>query len=122
MSFADQIILKNAANADVTFQRIGMFGGNLRYLDLASTTNAPREIIIGHQMGSSASAVDRHLLKVSLSALDAGGKAFVETWNVTRSTPRNGVITTAMSKDAVALISNFLANATLFDKMARGEY
>lgn len=121
MSFADTLTLKNAADADVNFTRIGLVGGNVRYLDLASSLSEPREIVIGHQMATNPIGFDRHLLKVCVAKADASGKIFQEIWNVTRTTPRNGVITDAMAKDLVAFSSNFLGNATLFDKWKRGE-
>lgn len=121
MSFADTLILKNVAVANVDFTRIGLVGGNIRYLDLASSLSEPREIVIGHQMATNPTGFDRHLLKVCVAKSDASGKIHQEVWNVTRTTPRSGVITDAMAKDLVAFLSNFLGNATLFDKWKRGE-
>lgn len=121
MSFADTLTLKNAANADVTFGRIGTVGGNVRYLDLASTLTEPRELYIGHQMATSPNGFDRHLLKMLVAKADASGKVYQEVWNFTRTSPRSGIITDTMSKDLLAFGTNLLKDASLFDKWKRGE-
>lgn len=119
MSFSDSIVLKNAAAANVTMSRISDDATKSNYLDVASTLSAPRTLSLGHQMSTSPNGVDRHLIKLTKTALDGTSKPQTLTTNLTLNVPRLGIVRTDVD-DLVAMLKEFLVIANM-DKLVRGE-
>lgn len=119
MSFSDSIILKNAAAQNVTMSRISDDASKSNYLDVASTLSTPRTMSLGHQMSTSPSGVDRHLVKLTKTVLDANSKQQTATINLTINMPRVGIVRGDID-DLVAMLKEFLVTANM-DKLVRGE-
>lgn len=119
MSFPDSLALKNAVAATVTFQRLTSNEQKNNYIDVASALSTPRTFSISHQMTTAQKGVDRHLIKVTKTALDAASQPCTATLNVTLNVPRTGT-TRADVDDLIAIAKDFLITANV-DKVLRGE-
>lgn len=120
MSYASTIVLKNAAAANQNFLRLNGDSSKVNYMLDTSSLSAPVSLVIGHQMATSKSGSDRHLVKVSHTALDVNGNPFTLVLNVTLSVPRNTTVTRTMINDAIAQMKEFFGTANV-DALLRGE-
>lgn len=117
--FADTLTLKDLAGADRTFKLIVQDGSGTVRIDTATTAAEPCKMSIKHNVqGSGPSAVDRHLVQIARTALNATtGKAVTSIVNLTVSVPRDTAITAAEVEDDLVAVLRFVAN-TVFDPTA----
>jgi hypothetical protein len=79
-------------------------------IDTSSTLSAPRKLVIKHSVsGTGANVIDRHLVQVSDSAVNATGVLKTAVVNMTLAVPRDSVITQIMIDDAVANIISLMS-------------
>ena len=119
MAYASTLVLKNAAAANVTFVRLSSDKDKVTYADQASALSTPSMITIGHQMSTAPNGVDRHLVKISITKLDALSAQKTLTLNCSFSVPRTGITRTEVN-DAIAELKEFLGTANV-DALLRGE-
>lgn len=119
MAYASTIVLKNAAAANVTYVRLTSDTSKVSYADQAGSLAQPALLVIGHQMSSSPSGVDRHLVKLTKTMLDANNSPKTFVLNCSLSVPRTGVTRTEVN-DAIAGLKEFLVTANV-DALLRGE-
>ena len=120
MSYPSPIVLKDAAAANQNFIRLTGDKAQVNYLLSPSSLSAPVSLVIGHQMATSKAGSDRHLVKITHTALDVAGNPFTLTMNTTLSVPRNTSISRTMINDAIAQMREFFGTANV-DALLRGE-
>lgn len=119
MSFSESIVVKNAAAANVTLQRLNGDSQKVTYIDVSSTLATPRNMFISHQMSSAQDGTDRHLVKLTKVALDANSRQCTATLNLTLNVPKLGIVRGDVD-DLIAMVKEFLVTANV-DKLIRGE-
>lgn len=119
--YSTSITLKNKALADVVFNKISSTATESTFLDASTTLSAPRRVIVKHTMAKDGvEGVDRHLISVPVTKLDASNKPKVLTVNLSVQAPR-GVITRADIDDALALAKNMVGTDALVTQLLNGE-
>lgn len=126
---ANDITLDKQDGTDVVYRLINQDGSGSRRIDIATNASLPKLLTIRHStQGKGVDAVDRHL--VSLTQTVAGSLApRTITVNFTVAVPRDTVVTSAMVKDLVTNLVDFLADGTIatlatmtnVDAILRGE-
>lgn len=119
MSFNPTIVLKDRAAANVNYVRLKADASQVTYGLQTATLNAPTLLTIGHQMTSSPTGSDRHLVKIARTVLDSSNKPCTAVMNFTLSVPRVGVVRNDLD-DIIAGLKEFLATANV-DSLLRGE-
>lgn len=119
MSFDATIVLTNASGESVEFVRLNSDSTSTTYAMASATLQEPVLLTLAHTMTKSREGSDRHLAKISCTALDTEGRAFTAVRNETLSVPRLGV-TSVHVDDITAMLKSFwtVSNTT---KMLRGE-
>lgn len=119
MSFDATLALKDRAAAVINFLRVKGDTEKVTYLSALSTVGLPNQLMIAHQIATSPSGVDRHLVKLSKTVLDSNSKQQTLVLNCTLSVPRLGVTRNDID-DAIAELKEFLITARV-DALLRGE-
>lgn len=119
MSFDSTLTLTNAAAESESFVKLNSDSTKCVYALSSATLQEPVLLQIAHTMTQSREGSDRHLVKLSLTALDTDNRPFTEVWNVSMSSPRVGISQTHRN-DILARVKSFLTEANLA-KVMRGE-
>jgi hypothetical protein len=130
MAFANTLVLDAASGADVTYVRRSSDANGSSYIDQATTLVAPGILSIRHSLqGKGSDAIDRHLVQLARTVVDANGRSVVLTVNFTVAVPRNTAVTPTIVKDAITNVLDFftdgaiatLATSANIDALLRGE-
>lgn len=119
MSYASTLVLKDRAAANVTFVRLTSDNQTVKYGLQTASLNTPTLFTIGHQMTSSPTGNDRHMVKIAKTVLDSSLKQQTAVLNFTLSVPRNGIVRNDID-DIIAELKEFLVTANV-DALLRGE-
>ena len=119
MSYASTLVLKDRAAANVNYVRLKSDASQVVYGLQSAPLNTPTLLTIGHQMTSSPTGSDRHLVKIARTVLDSSNKPCTAVMNFTLSIPRVGVVRNDID-DIIAGLKEFLATANV-DALLRGE-
>lgn len=122
MSLPTPIALKNAAAVAGNFIKLKSDGVNAYYTFEGATVGQPNVLQFSHQMPAptNVEAIDRHLVKRSLTVLDSNGKPRTLTVNLTIAVPRQGITETNV-KDLMCQIADLGDDATMVAQLLRGE-
>lgn len=122
MSLPSTIALKNAAAVAGNFIKIKSDNVNAYYTFEGATVGQPNLMQISHQMPAptNVDAIDRHLVKRSLTVLDSAGKPRTLTVNLTLAVPRSGITETNV-KDLMCQIADLSDDSSITAQLLRGE-
>lgn len=133
MAFSDTLSLENAFNAANSFVRTNQDASGSNWIDSASTASEPRGLVIKHQVsGKGSAAVDRHLIQLYYTKLNAEAIARTGQVNITLAMPRDSIITNTIMYNLVSNGIDLLTGlqwaglqaamtTTYLDKILRGE-
>lgn len=119
MSFEATLALKDRSAAVVNFLRVKGDTERVTYISANSTVGLPNQLMIAHQIATSPTGVDRHLVKLSKTVLDSNSKQQTLVLNCTFSVPRLGITRNDID-DVIAELKEFLTTARV-DALLRGE-
>lgn len=122
MSLPSTIALKNAAAVAGNFIKIKSDNVNAYYTFESASVGQPNLMQISHQMPAptNVDAIDRHLVKRSLTVLDSAGKPRTLTVNLTLAVPRSGITETNV-KDLMCQIADLSDDPSITAQLLRGE-
>lgn len=130
MSLSADLVLKNSANADVTFSLRSTAGAKTERIDQASTSTEPRLLIIDHRKAGKttdrSTFRDEHLIQFKVSKKNATTGVIHQGFvNVTIGQDCDGIITRAELDNVFAHLTSatngLIALAAHKDKILRGE-
>lgn len=119
MSYANTLVLKDAAAANENFLRLNADSQKVNYALATSTSSEPVLLVIGHQMSSAIDGSDRHMIKISRTVLDSNSRPRTLVITCTVSVPHLGIARTDVN-NGIAELKEFFSTANV-DALLRGE-
>lgn len=115
-----QTLTGDAASSHAYALRSILDGKSLRAVATAPV-NAPETLTLSHQVSSRGGIpLDRHLVRLDLTKINALGVPVVISFYVTIEVPQDAIVTAAMVKDMRTQMTGFLVDANL-TKILNGE-
>lgn len=129
MAFSTDLVLKNAAAADITYSLRNTVGARTERIDQSSSASEPRTITIDHRRVGKAgtpSYRDEHLIQLKVVKKNATtGNLHTGYVNLTVGMDVDGIVTRAMINDLLAHLTNasvgMAVSTTYVDKLLRSE-
>jgi hypothetical protein len=127
---AEQLTLDAADGSDVVYKLIKSSANGTTRIDMATNLTAPGLLEIKHETrGRAPSQVDRHLVSLTRTVIDPTGTPVACTVNLTVSVPRNPAVTSAIVRNLVANMIDFMSDGSIasmattanVDALLRGE-
>lgn len=114
MDFTADVVLDDADGTDITYRRVASLPNGSDWIDISTNLTEPGRMRILHSSsGKGTETVDRHLVQLARTKLDANGVPRVLTLNFTLSVPRSTVISNQIVYDAVANLLDLLSDGGL---------
>lgn len=105
------LLLDDASGDEITYVLISQDATGTVRLNSASTNAEPQALSVKHsKSGSGINTVDRHLIQLSKTVLDANSVARTAIVNFTMAVPQATVITNAMVIDLVANLIDLISD------------
>lgn len=119
MNLSTDLVLDDASGDDVTYRRVAMLPNGSDWIDVSTDLREPGRLKILHSVnGKNDDAIDRHLVQLVRTKIDASGIPRTATLNVTLSVPRSSIITNQIVFDMVGNMLDFVCNAGLTTPLA----
>lgn len=120
MSYASTITLKDAAAANVVFNRIRATNDEVFYADAASTLSQPNLLTIGHKVTNSISGSDRHMVKLAKTSVGTDNVPRTLVCTLTVNVPRQTLTRTDVN-NILAGFKEFIGTTANVDALLRNE-
>lgn len=120
MSYASIITLKDAAAANVVFNRIRATVDDVVYADSASTLSQPNLLTIGHKPTNSISGSDRHMVKLAKTSVGTDNIPRTIVCTMSLSVPRQTLTRTDVN-NVLAGLKEFIGTIANVDALLRNE-
>lgn len=127
---ANDLVLNNAAGANVTYRLVSQGPDGSRRIDIAGTMALPKTLVVKHSSsGKAPNVIDRHLVQLNQAVAGALGTPQV-TINFTLAVPRDVAVTTQIVHDLLTNFLDFMLDGTVLttdttfanvDAIIRGE-
>lgn len=120
MSYASTIVVKDAAAANITFNRIRSTNDEVFYADAASTLSQPSLLTIGHKVTNSISGSDRHMVKFGKTSIGTDNIPRTLVCTLTLNVPRQTLTRTDVN-NILAGVKEFISSTANVDALLRNE-
>jgi hypothetical protein len=120
--FTDPITLVGDSASTRGYSLTSIQDGSTVRANALAPVNAPETMQVKHQLSSRGGVpLDRHLVRLDLTKINALGAPVVASVYVTLEVPRDSAITIAMIKDMRTQMVNFLTTAGVPEKLLNNE-